>query len=154
MLTKQQRYTIEQLAMGERKKDVAEKIGVTDRTIYNWCTKDKEFMDALTQATIDVEKAMRVERIRRARAVAGKAIEELEDRLDNEVSRKGIKTRELNNIYKDVIDTMNKELMILEKIMPSETADCLTGVPFSDDGFREGFRELLLRYREDDADSE
>lgn len=152
-LTDKQHMAISLLAEGMTKERTAEIVGVTRQTIYNWMKND-HFNNTLTQAIIDVERAMRAERIQKARKVAGEALQELLRRLEDAEKREDISVRELKDIYRDVIATMNAELKN-DPVLPAardeddvEATPTVTGDLLDNDSFREDLRKLLIRHSE------
>lgn len=153
VLGDKQWMAISLLAEGMSKIQVAEVVGVTRQTIHTWC-KNEKFQDELTSAIIDVERAMRAERIQKARKVAGESLKQILKRLAKNPDDIG--TSELRQLYKDAVSTMLLELKQVpepvgeardpdgEDVPVNDTED-LMGKP----DFRRDLREAIKRHSHD-----
>lgn len=155
-LTDQQWAAISLLAEGMSQTKVAEIIGVVRKTIYNWL-QDPDFQQALNQAIIDIERAERAGRIQKARKVAGAALDELMRRLEDPEQLRIISVKELKDIYKDIISTINVELKqdFVTQDLPRDEDSApeveklhIDETMLEKDSFRKGLLDLIKKHVE------
>lgn len=151
-LSDKQWQTIDLLAQGMSKLNVAEVVGIDRSTVYRWL-KDPDFVEALTKAVYDFMQSMRVERMQRASNIAKEALGELYTRVLDAEKRGAIATKDL----KDLVDSMVKVIKVesgeVTNIMPKDPdggdpeeldPDTLTR-RMGDSDFRRGLLDLLKR---------